>query len=106
MTVKNLTSKEFEEFINKGVALVDFYADWCAPCKIISPIVDQLSREIKAVKFGKTDVDKEGNIAQQYYVMSIPTLIIFKDGEQFDRIVGAAPKEELIEKIEKALEKN
>ena len=95
MAVKNLTLKDFDKFIGSGNSVIDFYADWCGPCKIISPIVEQLSKEIKDVKFGKLDVDTENEVAQEYDVMSIPTLIFFKNGKQVERIVGAMSKEEL-----------
>src|SRR3989344_5346670 len=95
MSVENLSESSFKNFISKGNVIVDFYADWCGPCKIISPIVEQLAKEIKDVKFGKLDVDTENEVAQEYDVMSIPTLIFFKNGKQVERIVGAMSKEEL-----------
>ena len=100
MAVKNLTSNNFDEFISKGKSVIDFHAGWCGPCKIVSPIVDKLSTEMKGVKFGKIDVDRESELAQRFQVMSIPTLIFFKEKEQVDRYVGALSKEELKEKIE------
>jgi len=99
MTVKKLTSKDFDEFIKSGKAIIDFYADWCNPCKISSPIIEELSNEIKDVKFGKVDVDKESELARRFYIMSIPTLLFFKNKERIDRVTGAIPKDELIEKI-------
>lgn len=100
MTVKKLTSKDFDEFIKSGRVVIDFWASWCNPCKILSPIVEEVSNEIKDVKFGKVDVDKESELAQRFYIMSIPTLLFFKNKEQVDRVTGALPKDELIEKIE------
>ncbi len=99
MTVKSLTAKNFDDFIKSGVSVIDFHADWCNPCRILSPTVEKVSEEMKGVKFGKVDVDKESKLAQRFYVMSIPTLIFFKNREQIDRIVGAVSKEELIKKI-------
>lgn len=101
MTVKSLTAKSFNEFIKSGVSVIDFHADWCNPCRILSPTVEKVSEEIKGVKFGKVDVDKESKLAQRFYVMSIPTLIFFKNGEQVDRTVGVLQKEELVSKIKK-----
>jgi thioredoxin 1 len=100
MTVKNLTSKNFDEFISEGKSVVDFHADWCGPCKIVSPIVEELSRKMKNVKFGKIDVDNETELAQRFQVMSIPTLIFFKDKDQVDRHTGALSLEEFEDKIE------
>ncbi len=99
MTVKNLSSKNFDEFISKGKGVIDFHADWCGPCRVISPIVDGAAREMKEMKFGRIDVDDETELAQRFQVMSIPTLIFFKDGEQVDRTIGVISKEELIKRI-------
>lgn len=84
--------------------LVDFYADWCGPCKMIAPIVAQLADEYEGkVKIGKLDVDANGATAQNYRVMSIPTLLIFKNGQVVDTIVGAVPKNHLEAKLNAAL---
>ncbi len=92
-----------EEVINSELpVLVDFYADWCGPCKMIAPIVAQLADELVGkVKIGKLDVDANGVTAQQYRVMSIPTLLIFKGGQVVDTIVGAVPKNQLEAKLAK-----
>ena len=92
-----------DEVINADLpVLVDFYADWCGPCKMIAPIVTQLATELEGkVKIGKLDVDANGATAQNYRVMSIPTLLIFKGGEVVDTIVGAVPKNQLEAKLEK-----
>lgn len=101
MGIKNLTSKEFEGFIKSGFSVVDFYADWCGPCKIMTPILEEISEENKNVKFGKINVDKENELAQEFEVMSIPTLIFFKGNEQIDRVTGLLEKEELVKMIKK-----
>lgn len=81
--------------------LVDFYADWCGPCRMIAPYVAELAEEYQGVfKIGKLNVDNEPNTTAQYKVMSIPTLIFFKNGQPVDTIVGAVPKKYLQEKIE------
>lgn len=81
--------------------LVDFYADWCGPCKMVAPIVAELANEYEGVfKIGKINVDEEPDTAGKYRVMSIPTLIIFKDGKPVDTIVGAVPKKALLDKLE------
>ncbi len=99
MSVKILTSKSFDEFVKSGKSVIDFHADWCNPCKILSPLVEDVSDKIKDVKFGKVDVDKEGGLAQKFEIKSIPTLLFFKGKEQVDRVVGVLSKEELIKKI-------
>ena len=93
--VKEINSENFNQEISKGKVLVDIWAPWCGPCRIISPIVDELSNEIKDVKFVKLNVDESPDIASQYEVMGIPTLIMFKDGKEIRRIVGLRSKEEI-----------
>jgi thioredoxin 1 len=81
--------------------LVDFYADWCGPCKMIAPIVAELADEYAGkIKIGKLNVDQESGTAEKYRVMSIPTLIIFKNGKPVDTVVGAVPKKVLKDKLE------
>ena len=103
MALKNLNSKTFNELIKSGVSIVDFSADWCMPCKIMSPIVDEVAGKIKNAKFGKVDVDRETELAQRFGVMSVPTLLFFKNKEQVDMTVGVIPKEDLVKRIEKIL---
>lgn len=98
-----LDDKKFDEFIKKGNVVVDFYADWCGPCKIMAPHFEAAAEEMKGkVLFGKLDVDANTEIAQRFQVMSIPTTIFFKDGEQVDRTIGAIGKEEILEKIKES----
>ncbi len=81
--------------------LVDFYADWCGPCKMVAPIVSELADEYAGVyKIGKLNVDEEPETAQKYRVMSIPTLLIIKNGNVVDQVVGAVPKKALQDKLE------
>lgn len=80
--------------------LVDFWADWCGPCRMLSPIVDEISEEYsQTAGFGKINVDEEPELAQQFGVSSIPTLILFKDGKEAARMVGVQPKEKIVEFI-------
>lgn len=98
-SVKELNSKNFDSFIKSKNTIVEFGADWCNPCKIFEPIFHAAAKDIKNVKFGSVDVDKENEIAQRFGVMSVPTVIFFKDGEQVDVEIGAISKEEFIKKI-------
>ena len=75
--------------------LVDFWATWCGPCQMVSPIIEELSDELTGVKIGKVNVDEEMELAKQYRVMSIPTLIVFKDGKKVNMAIGAQGKEEI-----------
>lgn len=99
--IQNTT--EYDELLknNKSV-FVDFYADWCGPCKMVGPIVEELSNEETDVKFVKVNVDNTPDIAQRYGIMSIPTLLAFKDGELAGSIVGFQPKEVIKELVAKA----
>ncbi len=83
---------------------VDFYADWCGPCKMMIPVVEELAKELEGrVKVGKLNVDENPNTASKFRVMSIPTFILIKDGEMKMNVMGAMSKQELLEKIESAL---
>lgn len=80
--------------------LVDFWADWCGPCRMISPIVEEVSKEYSStVTFGKINVDEEPELAGQFGIASIPTLILFKGGKEFSRLIGVQPKERIVEFI-------
>lgn len=93
--VQNITTKEFKEKISEGKVLVDFYATWCGPCKMLSPLVDELSEELNNVKFYKVDVDEEEILASEFNVESIPTLLLFENGKLVKRQVGFLPKNAL-----------
>lgn len=97
MNVLKVTSENFEEEVLKSdkPVLVDFYADWCGPCKMLSPIVDEVAKEISEVKVVKVNVDEAQNIAMQYQVMSIPTLVVIKEGKEVKRSVGLIDKSEI-----------
>jgi thioredoxin 1 len=87
--IKMISEDQFEETVKKGVTLVDFYADWCGPCKMITPHLETVAKELDGkASIIKIDVDKAQRIASTYQVTSIPTLILFSDGKEVDRIVG------------------
>jgi len=98
---KIFTDADFQQEVlnHKGLALVDFYAEWCGPCKMLGPIIEQLAEENKDIKIGKVNVDESMETARQYEVMSIPTLIFFKDGQIVEKMVGMKSKGDLEAKI-------
>ena len=99
MSVQKLNQNNFNNAIANGTALVDFYADWCGPCRMVSPIVDEIAEERNDITVGKVNVDDENALAMKYGVMSIPTLIVFKDGQEKTRIVGARPKDAILAEL-------
>jgi thioredoxin 1 len=106
MKAVELNETNFEQEVLKAdtPVLVDFWAVWCGPCKMIAPIVDELAVEYEGkLKIGKVDVDNHQQIAMQYGIRSIPTLLVFKSGKVVEQIIGAAPKKSLVEKLSKHL---
>lgn len=99
MSVQKLNQNNFNNAIANGTALVDFYADWCGPCRMVSPIVDEIAEERSDITVGKVNVDDENALAMKYGVMSIPTLIVFKDGQEKTRIVGARSKATILAEL-------
>jgi len=102
MALEFTTSNFDQEVIKSDIpVLVDFWAVWCGPCRMIAPIVDELHKELEGqMKIGKVNVDQEPSISQKYGVRNIPTLLIFKNGEIVDKIIGAMPKPVLMKKIQ------
>ena len=98
--VKEINAEEYSEIVNSSnPVVIDFHATWCGPCKVLSPILEELDNEIEGVEFVKLDVDQHAQIAGQNQVMGVPTVVILKDGEVKDRFVGVQPKEVIKEKI-------
>lgn len=95
--VKEINANEFEEVIKNGKVVIDCYAPWCGPCRMLSPIIDELSKEITDYSFYKLNVDDAEEIARNYMIMSIPALLILENGELKQKLVGFKSKEELLE---------
>ena len=79
----------------KGTVLVDFWADWCGPCRMLSPIVDEVATENPGIKVGKINVDEQQELSAQFGIMSIPTLLVFRDGKKINESIGLIPKEQI-----------
>ena len=97
--VEEINDTKFKEVINNKKVLVDCYATWCGPCRMLSPIIEELANEIKDCNFYKLDVDNSREVTKEYGIMSIPTLLIFEDGELKEKIVGFMPKDEIADKL-------
>ncbi len=97
--VNEITDQTFEELTKEGKVLVDCFATWCGPCRMLSPIIDALAEENKDYKFYKLDVDNSNEVVKKYGVMSIPTVLIFENGELKEKNVGFISKEELEKKL-------
>ena len=96
-----LTQENFQTEVldAKGTVLVDFWAAWCGPCRMLSPVVDEVAAELSEVKVGKVNIDEQPDLAAQFDVMSIPTLVVFKDGKTVNQSVGVIPKEAILKMV-------
>ncbi len=102
--VKPLTDSEFPAAVAQGVTLVDFWAPWCGPCRMVAPVLDELAQEFQGrASIAKINVDEQGETAGRFGVMSIPTLVLLKDGRPVAKLVGAQPKPQLRAFLEQAL---
>lgn len=101
MAVLKITAQNFEQEVLQSdkPVLVDFYADWCGPCKMMAPVIEEIAEGADDIKVGKLNIDNEMEIAQKYGVMSIPTLIVFKNGEEVKRDLGAKPKKAVLDML-------
>ncbi|MDD4120737.1 MAG: thioredoxin [Clostridia bacterium] len=102
MSVEKLTAESFEKevLLSDKPVLIDFFATWCGPCKMLAPIIDELAKEKTDIKVFKVDVDEQGELAGRFGVFSIPTIISFKDGKQYKKAVGYQPKAGLLKLVE------
>ena len=104
MAIVKVTDADFDSKVESGVQLVDFWATWCGPCKMIAPVLEELAADYEGkADILKLDVDENPSTAAKYEVMSIPTLIVFTDGQPVDKVVGFQPKENLAEVLDKHL---
>ena len=101
MLVKDMNKENFQEEVVQSdkPVLVDFWASWCGPCRMVSPIVDEIAQERPDVKVVKVNVDQEQELALQFGVMSIPTLVVMKDGQVVNQAVGVRPKEQILDLV-------
>lgn len=102
MIVHDFEISKLEELVSEGLVLLDFYADWCGPCKMLSPELDVVAKNISDIKIYKVNVDNNPEIARKYGVMSIPTLVLYKDGNIVNKRMGYMPSDDLIEWIQGA----
>jgi len=102
--VSELSTKEFDSFTAQGKVLVDFFADWCMPCLMMAPVMDELSEKLKGkIKFAKINIDENNALAQKYRIMSIPNFILFENGKPIDQFIGAMAVEDFEDKLKKYL---
>lgn len=101
--MKIIDKQNFDEITSKGVVLIDFFANWCGPCKMLAPVLEDVAAQMPDVTFAKVDVDQEPGLAGKYGIQAIPNLIIFKDGKAVDQITGFVGKDVIVDKLNKLL---
>ena len=97
--VLTVTNKNFDQIISSGVVVVDFWANWCGPCRMVSPIVDEIAGEHPDIKVGKVNIDEQRELAAAFQIVSIPTLLVMKHGKVVNQAVGARPKQQILSMI-------
>lgn len=104
MAVVHVTKENFENEVLKSdkPVFIDFWASWCGPCQMVGPVVEELADEVADVKFAKVNVDEQPELARQFQVMSIPTMVLLKEGKVVDTTIGAQPKEDIIKFVHPA----
>ena len=98
----NITDADFDDFVKKyNTIVIDCWAPWCGPCRIVGPVIDELAKEMQGkIVFGKLNVDENQKTSMKYQIMSIPTILVFKNGNLIDKLIGAMPKDLLKQKLE------
>lgn len=100
--IKHLTANTFNQYVKSGIAIVDFWADWCMPCKLMMPVLNELANDKQhPFKVYKVNVDQQRSLAERFRIRSIPSLIIFKNGKEVKRLVGVKSKEQILNEIKK-----
>lgn len=96
MDIIHANQDNFDDVISSDIVLVDFFATWCGPCKMLSPILEEMASERSLIKIVKVDIDEAMDLARRYGIMSVPTMLLFKDGKLLDQVTGFMPKTELV----------
>jgi len=98
--VEEISEREFNEKINNPLAVIDFWAEWCMPCLMMAPVIEEMAEKFRGkIVFAKVNIDDNKGLAEKFEIMSIPCLIVFKEGKEIERLVGAIPGEQLEEKL-------
>tara|TARA_Y100000310_G_C20462336_1_gene705976 strand:- start:443 stop:775 length:333 start_codon:yes stop_codon:yes gene_type:complete len=100
--IPELSKREFEEFVREDFVLIEFFADWCMPCIMMAPIIEEIYEKVKKqckIKFGKVNIDDNSDIAQRFEIVSIPHFVLFKEGKKIEEMIGSMTSEELERKL-------